>query len=108
MRFPAKRFKLWREDALEQLHGQVMGYAMNGAILPIQSTISLECEYTPGDRRTRDVPGMLDALLHLIVKAGLLTDDGLVWGVTWTRMEMDRERPGLKFLISPRKERGDE
>ena len=43
---------------------------------------------------------MLGALLHVIVKAGLLTDDGLVWGVTWRRLEMDRKNPGLTFTMS--------
>jgi len=100
MRFPSKRFKSWRDEVLMQLHRQVSIYAQEGACLPLGSTISLECEYTPGDRRTRDVPGMLDALLHVIVKAGLLVDDGLVWAVTWRRMEMDREKPGLRFTIS--------
>ena len=99
-RYPDKRFVAWREDALDQLRKPVARYAQEGACLPLQSTIALECEYTPGDRRTRDVPGMLDALLHLIVKAGLLTDDGLVWAVTWRRMEMDRKQPGLRFTIT--------
>ena len=99
MRFPAKRFKLWREDALKQLAVQ-----MNGHAEPLTSTVTLECEYTPGDRRTRDVPGMLDALLHLIVKAGLVVDDGQVWGVTWRREEMDRKKPGLRFTISTQEE----
>lgn len=100
MRFPSKRFKTWREEVIMQLSPQVATYAQEGACLPLESTISLECEYTPGDRRTRDVPGMLDALLHVIVKAGLLVDDGLVWAVTWRRMDMDRNQPGLKFTIS--------
>ena len=95
MRFPAKRFKVWREQALDQLSKQGAGQQE-----PINQTVSIECEYTPGDRRTRDVPGMLDALLHVIVKAGLLVDDGLVWAVTWRRNELDRENPGLKFHIS--------
>jgi hypothetical protein len=58
MRFPAKRFKLWREDALKQLS------------------------------------------FHNIVKAGLVVDDGQVWGVTWRRAAMDRKQPGLTFTIS--------
>ena len=95
MRFPAKRFKLWREDALAQLASQGAGKQK-----PIESAVSLECEYTPGDRRTRDVPGMLDALLHILVKAGLLVDDGLVWGVTWRRKELDRGKPGLSFTMT--------
>lgn len=100
MRFPAKRFKLWREEVIKQLSPQVSVYAQEGACLPLESTISLECEYTPGDRRVRDVPGMLDALLHVIVKAGLLVDDGLVWAVTWRRNEMDRQQPGLRFTMT--------
>jgi len=95
LRFPAKRFKVWREQALAQLSEQGAWQQE-----PIDQTVSLECEYTPGDRRTRDVPGMLDALLHVIVKAGLLVDDGLVWAVTWKRNEMDRQKPGLRFTIS--------
>lgn len=106
MRFPSKRFKTWREEVLKQLAPQVCAYTQEGASLPLQSTISLECVYRPGDRRTRDVPGMLDALLHLIVKAGLLVDDGLVWGVTWRREDMDRNNPGLAFTIVSSKEGG--
>jgi Holliday junction resolvase RusA-like endonuclease len=95
MRFPAKRFKLWREDALKQLAGQ-----MNGHTKPLTESVTLECVYTPGDLRTRDVSGMLDAIFHIIVKAGLVVDDGQVWGVTWRRAAMDRKQPGLTFTIS--------
>lgn len=98
--FPNKVFKAWREAMLPQLAVQAKKYIETGAVLPVSSTISLECEYTPGDARTRDVSGMLDALFHLIVRAGLLVDDGLVWAVTWRRNEMDRQKPGLRFTIS--------
>ena len=99
-RYAPKPFAVWRDDMLKQLAPQVKTYAKEGACLPLQSTISLECEYTPGDARTRDVDGMLGALLHVIVKAGLLTDDGLVWAVTWRRNEMDRQKPGLRFTMT--------
>lgn len=93
-RYAPKSFAQWRDVVVEQLEHQ----KTNGSY-PITSTVSLECEYTPGDSRTRDVDGMLGALLHVIVKAGLLVDDGLVWAVTWRRMEMDREKPGLRFTL---------
>ena len=96
MRFPAARFKKWREGVVPELEIQ-RGQC---SLFPIANPVTLECEYTPGDARTRDVDGMLGALLHVIVKAGLLTDDGLVWAVTWRRMEMDRKQPGLKFTIT--------
>lgn len=96
MRFPSKRFKAWRDEVLPQLTIQ----RGECTLFPLQTPISLECEYTPGDRRTRDVSGMLDALFHVIVKAGLLVDDGLVWAVTWRRNEMDRQKPGLRFTMT--------
>lgn len=96
LRFPSKRFKAWRDLVVPELEIQ----RGTCTLFPLADPVSLECEYTPGDRRTRDVPGMLDALLHVIVKAGLLVDDGLVWAVTWRRNELDRENPGLKFHIS--------
>lgn len=101
MRFPAARFKKWREGVVPELEIQ----RGKCSLFPIANPVTLECEYTPGDLRTRDVDGMLGALLHVIVKAGLLTDDGLVWAVTWRRMEMDRKQPGLKFTITQQEDR---
>lgn len=98
-RYPNARFVTWREDAMQQLHRQSQEHAQEGLCLPLSSTISLFVTYTPGDARTRDVSGMLDALFHVIVKAGLLADDGLVWGVTWRREAMDRQNPKLVFTM---------
>lgn len=95
-RYPDKRFVAWREMVVPELELQ----RGKCELFPIASTVSIECDYTPGDRRTRDVPGMLDALFHVIVKAGLLVDDGLVWAVTWRRNEMDRQQPGLRFTMT--------
>lgn len=100
-RYPSSRFVAWRDDAMQQLAPQVAAHAQQGASLPIGSTIRLSCYYVPGDKRVRDVPGILDALCHLIVKAGLLVDDGLVRGVIWDEGEMDRKAPSLEFRIVP-------
>ena len=96
LHIPDARFKKWKKGVLPELELQ----RGTCSLFPIATPVSLECEYTPGDRRTRDVSGMLDALFHVIVKAGLLTDDGLVWAVTWRRNEMDRQRPGLRFTMT--------
>jgi Holliday junction resolvase RusA-like endonuclease len=96
MKFPNKRFKAWRAEALAQLDPQC---AQEGAYLPLQSTIRLRCEYTPGDARVRDVSGLLDALFHLLVKADILEDDGQVHEVEWKRLEINRESPGLTFHV---------
>lgn len=95
-RYAPKSFAEWRDRVVPELTIQ----RGTCALFPVSEPITLECEYTPGDARTRDVDGMLGALLHVIVKAGLLTDDGLVWGVTWRRLEMDRKKPGLTFTMT--------
>jgi Holliday junction resolvase RusA-like endonuclease len=77
-KYPDKRFTTWRQDALAQIHAQ------HGILAkPIWRRCSLSVSYTPGDHRIRDVSGMLDALFHVIVKAGLLKDDGLIKHVVW-------------------------
>ena len=98
-RYPNDRFVAWRDASLQELHGQVTRYRQEVASLPLSAPIKLYCEYVPGDRRVRDVPGILDALCHLIVRAGLLVDDGLVHEVSWVRHDVDRTQPGLSFRM---------
>lgn len=96
MKFPNKRFKAWRQECLVQLHPQCR---WEGAYLPLETTIRLRCEYTPGDARVRDVSGLLDALFHVMVQAKILKDDGLVHEVEWKRLEINREHPGITFHV---------
>ena len=98
-RYAPKEFSQWRDQMIDQLYPHAATYAENGARFPLQTMITLHCEYTPGDQRTRDVDGMLGALMHVIVKANLLKDDGLVWGVTWRREAMNRQEPKLVFTM---------
>ena len=96
IKYPNKRFKAWRKECLLQLHPQCQ---LERAYLPLESTIRLRCDYTPGDARVRDVSGLIDALFHVIVKAGIVTDDGLVHEVIWQRRAIDRKNPGLTFTV---------
>jgi len=72
-RYPGKRFKLWRDEAMKQLP----------EIQPFTGPVRMDVEYTPGDNRRRDVPGILDALCHLIEKSGIVLDDAQVRNVSW-------------------------
>ena len=92
-RYPPKEFKAWRDEAVEDMRKQ---WKQPAIIFPV----SLWCQYWPGDRRTRDVSGMMDAMFHVLVKAGVLHDDGLVWNCSWFRMEMNKKGP--KVLITVR------
>lgn len=87
-RYPNKRFTNWRAEALVQLLEQ-----QSRPIQPLAYPVSLTCDYWPGDHRTRDVSGMLDALFHLLGKAGVLKDDGLIYNVTWRRHDVNQKFP---------------
>jgi Holliday junction resolvase RusA-like endonuclease len=76
-RFPAKRFKEWREDALLQLKPQLTKWK---DCLPFNRPISIQVYYTTKDLRRRDVPGILDAIWHLLEKANIVTDDTFLGG----------------------------
>ena len=98
-RYPPKEFTAWRTACLAQLAGQRAHYRRHGTCWPLVDPIRLRCEYTPGDKRLRDVDGMLGAVLHVLVKAGLLVDDGQVYEVEWRRKAVNREQPGLLFHL---------
>ena len=50
---------------------------------PIVGPVALSVEYTPGDKIRRDVPGMLDAICHILERSGLVLDDAQVKMVKW-------------------------
>jgi Holliday junction resolvase RusA-like endonuclease len=84
---PKSRFPKWRDDVMKQLGEQVFDH------WPLTYKCRLIVDYTPGDLRTRDVPGMLDALCHVLAKAGIVKDDGLIRDVEWHEFPIDREHP---------------
>ncbi len=90
-RYPPERFKVWRDEVSGNL-------AKQWKDVPVTEPVRLHCLYWPGDRRTRDVSGMEDAMFHVLVKAGVLKDDGLVWDCLWYRQPLNRKGP--KVLIT--------
>jgi Holliday junction resolvase RusA-like endonuclease len=69
-------------------------YQMNGdGKWPLTGKCRLIVDYTPADARVRDVDGMLSALCHVLAKAGIVKDDGLIRDVEWHEFPIDREHP---------------
>lgn len=91
-RYPAKRFVKWRTEAMRQLP-PVAG--------PFLGPLHLIVDYVKGDLRRRDLPGMTDAILHLIEKAGYVLDDAQVVQQTWTPFPIDRKHPRCTITLSP-------
>ncbi len=96
-RYPNKRFSIWRADAIKSLPSP----------LPIFcGPVELIVNYTPGDKKRRDVPGMLDAICHLIEKIGIVVDDAQVKNVMWTTFETSKKKPLCMVSVNPLRQGG--
>lgn len=95
-RFPGKRFKMWRDDAARQIYMQLGTH-----IEPLtHKPLAMMVVYTPGDLRTRDVSGLIDALFSILGYCGIVEDDGQIRFVTWGERPLDRDRPGVTVELS--------
>ena len=92
-RYPDMRFKLWRQEALKQLGKQL------DTVFPTTKPVTLIIDYTPSDQRRRDLPGMLDALCHLLEKAELVKDDAQVVQCTWKTFAPDKASAGITMTV---------
>ena len=90
-RYPSKRFKAWRDDAIYQLTNCDI-YMRTGSILLI-------VDHVPGNKIRRDVPGMLDAICHLLEYTGIVQDDAQIKNVQWHQWPLDREHPKCRVTI---------
>lgn len=98
---PKSRFPKWRDEALKQLAEQVYRIeTVHSCPFPVTNKCKLIVDYVPGDRIVRDVPGLLDALCHVLERAGIVTNDGLIRDCEWHEFAMDREHPMVTVTIS--------
>lgn len=96
MKFPNKRFKLWRADAAGQVALQQPG--ATGIAAPCRMVV----KYTPGDRLRRDVSGILDAIFHLLEHVGVVENDYFIQDVDWESLPLDRAAPGAVLTLEPK------
>lgn len=93
--FPLKSFVDWRSFTELQIREQV-GYPE-----ALEGTCKARFWYFPGDLRRRDVPGMIDAIFHVLERLTLVKDDSLIKDVTWTTWPLDRENPRVIVELAP-------
>lgn len=89
-RYPSKRFKVWRDAAIQSLPDRLPRF---------DGPVAVVVDYSPGDKIRRDVPGLLDALCHLIEKVGIVNDDAQVKNVTWTTFPVWPKKPRCTVSI---------
>jgi len=97
-RHPNARFERWRRDAEKQLLLQIGSWR---ASLPVSVPMLMYVWNWPGDRRTRDRSGMLDALCHLLEHAGVIANDRLIEDPLWRTMPLDKQDPRVVIVLRP-------
>jgi len=98
-RYPPKRFAVWRDekvnDCLRHLKGDYSPF------YSYREPILLTVQYWPGDLKRRDVPGMLDAMCHILERAQVVSDDAQIKAVDWQEMDLDRKNPRVLITLTP-------
>jgi len=89
-RYPTKTFKDWSTKAMLQIWEQI-GYAHE--IRPYDEPLAMTLDYWPGDARVRDIPAIVDALLHVLEAAGVVTNDKWVRRMKYAQHEIDKDNP---------------
>ncbi len=100
-RFPSKRFSDWKKLAIPKLKLEMQDYGLDN--FPILKPCSVFIDYIPSDRRRRDVPGVIDAIWHVLEKCGIVSDDVLLGGpdqvVTFQNMGLIKNVSGATVEI---------
>ncbi len=86
-------FARWRDDAVRQIRCQ-----LPSGWKPIDVPCNVRIDYVAGDRRRRDMPAVLDAVWHVLEKAGVVADDTLLWAVQSSR-SYDKAEPGCTITF---------
>ena len=84
-------FARWRDDAVRQINTQFIA-------VPIAVPCNVRLDYVAGDKRRRDMPAVLDAVWHVLEKAGVVADDTLLWAVQSSR-SYDKAAPGCTITF---------
>lgn len=69
-----KRFLAWRNAAQSEIHLALRGRPD----LPLRGRLRAKILYTPGDHILRDVPGIMDAIWHLLEHSGVIQNDAQI------------------------------
>lgn len=93
-----QRFKDWRDDVLAQT---IRATGKLRQRHQIKEPCHIRVLYWPGDRRRRDVPGMMDALCHYLEYVGVMDDDRWLMDWRWVTFELDRN-PRVQIKITKR------
>ncbi len=78
------RFASWRSIAAHEIMKQKVKLPLTQHMkLPMIGDLTVMISYRAFDNVVRDLPGMQDALWHLLTHCGVIENDGQIKGVYW-------------------------
>lgn len=83
--YPKKSFVDWRNAMFKAI-------ALQKDTLPaapITEEVHVSIWYSKGDNVRRDMPGIMDAIWHVLERSGILADDTQVKSLTWSPVRND-------------------
>ena len=96
-RYPNPSFQKWAKDAIRQVHSQRKG--QSGTLT--DNWLAIAIIYTPGDRRIRDAPSIIDAVFHVLEKCEVVKNDKQFAAVMYYKTEVCRLGPRVKIDLRP-------
>jgi len=90
-------FRAWRDDATRQVQDQ-----LPAGWKPVTEPLNIRLDYYAGDKRRRDMPAVLDAVWHVLERAGLVADDTLLWAAESAR-HLDKSQPRVEITLLQKK-----
>lgn len=94
LHFPKPEWAKWRNAMVAVVRSQLPTDWQ-----PIDAPCLVKLTYIAGDKRRRDQPAIIDAIFHVLEKAGVVTDDTLMWINDSTR-GYDKARPYCSVQIT--------
>lgn len=92
--FPKASWAKWRDDAVRSVKFQ-----LPKSFKTITDPVNVRLTYVSGDNRRRDQPAILDAIWHVLEKAGVVSDDTLLWVSESSRgYDKNNPRTEIEFL----------
>lgn len=79
-RFPNKKWAAWRDLKVGEVRAR-----LPKDFKTIDHPVNVEIDYVAGDKRRRDFPAICDSIWHVLEKAGVVSDDTLLWPSKSTR-----------------------
>ena len=92
---PSSAFVQWRKQASKEVLAQVSLHKK-----PLLGPLVCVADYVPQDQRRRDLPGLADAIWHLLEYTGLIQDDSQIVELHWHGYKQDVAAPCLKVTLT--------